>query len=57
MSDTHSTVVLTPAKPERPEGSPLFWHATGAAGANGFAASCTISVAALTKRRSKSTTT
>jgi integrase len=29
MSDAHSTPALTPAKPERPDGSPLFWHATG----------------------------
>jgi integrase len=29
MSAVHSTPPLTPVKPERPEGSPLFWHATG----------------------------
>lgn len=29
MSDAHSTSASLPAKPERPDGSPLFWHASG----------------------------
>jgi integrase len=29
MSESDSTPTLTPAKPARPDGSPLFWHATG----------------------------
>jgi integrase len=29
MSEVHSTSSPSPVKPERPPGSPLFWHATG----------------------------